>query len=1255
MAHGRIQSPPSLGEPLVSLRSSSLQSVVSWLHSVVRAFASNLEAEKQQWESQAQELRGETRELRRRLDSLEASPPEHPDARSATDQSDANLGEQLRALERRVDSWREEQLLRRDTEVQVASIPAPMDTDLESMKQDLRQEFETLVNDKAQSIQLSLQQRVGDSAEELSQLLQVHSSALGDRLRLCEERLTALAFGGFQADSRPESEAKDERRPASTGSSGASNAGGASLESRVARLERNFKGLAAFASTSDTQRMDDVAMSSKQAQLDVRRCTERIQQLEAHMTNLEHSTNSTTNSSPELLQLVKELEQRLNEEIQQLKEQVANPKISSEEKMDRGILEEVHTDLLSPFGGKSRKTAGSFGLDFLEKENEATSRQQAIEVASLETKLAALTRQQDDRALQLQQELKQLQQQLLEAQVAAAVPGGGSTAASEAATALAAKLSNHDQELKTLANSVAALQASVGHVQDAVRQAPAGLPAAPAAPAVPSIAAAVPMPDLPGRVQASSLDPDVKSVADGANAAQRRADQAHLRVTELQSEVAQLAKTLHQVQQALGLQDQSIAAIAARNEQDREQLYVPDGIHKETLQDVRADLLADISQPRQATPEASEVLPAEVTQDDHHASDSVPATNQAEEAKRDAEGAEPAEPAEPEQMLERLKSLENQVSSLSDAQKSFEEKLEKLPVSPSLPQTEDGPGSAPSAKDSKDEGGSEAEILEKVSRLEKQVEDLANRLAVPTEDQTPSGETSAPVNEQQTSGVTDEAAPTEEFRKLQEKVRELSAAVDALRQAESKEIPSPFTEVAEHGKAQVTQKAEAVASPALDDLKQEVNSLTESLNALKESLDALKESQGDLAEVKSLAEALEKSQVSTLADVQALRTLVEEGEPAQKVTNLAEEVEALRRQVTEGEPAQKVEHLDTTVRELQDIHEDLKKKVEKASSAEAEIADLKQQVKGLGETVAKTAETLNRSESQSEVSKLKEAFEAMKRRQEEFNLQTEATQRKQLNTIREDMRVVQASQEASAKRQAQIKEGTQSLEKEQLQLASKLRQLEGGRIKQLGQDMQVVKEAILHVQQELRKEVVIPEHVLKDLDAKNESRLEAVWTELQHHAEAAATRADRLEQSLTQRVVHLEHATTILVKAEEHTRSLEQDMQKQSEWFSWRIAWLEWATTGEKRSFARALLPPPSTPAATCFKQPLTEDSELWAQEKTGRQRLRRAPLNNMPNVGSANERCLAVTSPSLSVSSSAPDLQAVGKGQSATRLPEIR
>ncbi|CAJ1382903.1 unnamed protein product, partial [Effrenium voratum] len=243
----------------------------------------------------------------------------------------------------------------------------------------------------------------------------------------------------------------------------------------------------------------------------------------------------------------------------------------------------------------------------------------------------------------------------------------------------------------------------------------------------------------------------------------------------------------------------------------------------------------------------------------------------------------------------------------------------------------------------------------------------------------------------------------------------------------------------------------------------------------------------------------------------------------------------------------------------------------------------------------------------------------------------------------------QATQEALANRQAQAKEGHQSLEKEQLQLASKLRQLETIRLKQLDQDMKVVKETVLHVQQELQKEVVIPEHILRDLDAKNEKRLESVWAELRTHAEAAATRADKLEQNITLRIVNLERSTTTLAKSAEHMGNLEQEMAKQSEWFAWRIAWLEWATSGEKRSFAR-LIPPPATPAATCFKQPLTEDSELWAQEKTGNQRLRRAPITNLPNVSGANSRSAkGSASAGLSVSSSAPDLHASGK------LPDLR
>eukprot|EP00434_Breviolum_minutum_P046277 symbB.v1.2.041757.t1/scaffold8603.1/size5687/1 len=79
-------------------------------------------------------------------------------------------------------------------------------------------------------------------------------------------------------------------------------------------------------------------------------------------------------------------------------------------------------------------------------------------------------------------------------------------------------------------------------------------------------------------------------------------------------------------------------------------------------------------------------------------------------------------------------------------------------------------------------------------------------------------------------------------------------------------------------------------------------------------------------------------------------------------------VQALKhrlQQVTEGEPAQKVEHLEATVRELQDIHEDLKK-VEKASFAEAEIADLKQQVEGLKEVFEVTKQWQDKLNSQME-------------------------------------------------------------------------------------------------------------------------------------------------------------------------------------------------------------------------------------------------------------------------------------------------
>ena len=52
---------------------------------------------------------------------------------------------------------------------------------------------------------------------------------------------------------------------------------------------------------------------------------------------------------------------------------------------------------------------------------------------------------------------------------------------------------------------------------------------------------------------------------------------------------------------------------------------------------------------------------------------------------------------------------------------------------------------------------------------------------------------------------------------------------------------------------------------------------------------------------------------------------------------------------------------------------------------------------------------------------------------------------------------------------------------------------------------------------------------------------EAVWKELHQHAEAAATRADRLEQGLSLRLQSLEQQTLRLVKAEE----------KRSSWSKW--------------------------------------------------------------------------------------------------------
>eukprot|EP00928_Gymnodinium_smaydae_P070957 TRINITY_DN5467_c0_g2_i1.p1 TRINITY_DN5467_c0_g2~~TRINITY_DN5467_c0_g2_i1.p1 ORF type:complete len:1039 (-),score=295.30 TRINITY_DN5467_c0_g2_i1:47-3163(-) len=143
------------------------------------------------------------------------------------------------------------------------------------------------------------------------------------------------------------------------------------------------------------------------------------------------------------------------------------------------------------------------------------------------------------------------------------------------------------------------------------------------------------------------------------------------------------------------------------------------------------------------------------------------------------------------------------------------------------------------------------------------------------------------------------------------------------------------------------------------------------------------------------------------------------------------------------------------------------------------------------------------------------------------------------------------------------------------------------------------------------------EELVEELDKRFETRLTAVWTELTQHARAAAVRADALEKALVERLDKHDASIAFLLKdAEDRAkeRELIQKMARQIDWLNWRISWLEWATGGEKRGFARpqdVKTLTTQTAAATAFGQPLTEDVELWAREPVGgRQRLRREPLN---------------------------------------------
>merc|ERR1712194_413945 len=149
------------------------------------------------------------------------------------------------------------------------------------------------------------------------------------------------------------------------------------------------------------------------------------------------------------------------------------------------------------------------------------------------------------------------------------------------------------------------------------------------------------------------------------------------------------------------------------------------------------------------------------------------------------------------------------------------------------------------------------------------------------------------------------------------------------------------------------------------------------------------------------------------------------------------------------------------------------------------------------------------------------------------------------------------------------------------------------------------------------------ESAMAELDKRSSDRLASVWKELKNYADGAATRADQLERNTSSRMDKMEANVKIFMnkRSDESEYVKEKDLVKHLEWLNWRISWLEWATSGEKRSFSRPLdskavmpCPPPGTNCAPVFSQPITEDVEMWARQKDGTQRLRRRmPAPNDP------------------------------------------
>jgi len=150
----------------------------------------------------------------------------------------------------------------------------------------------------------------------------------------------------------------------------------------------------------------------------------------------------------------------------------------------------------------------------------------------------------------------------------------------------------------------------------------------------------------------------------------------------------------------------------------------------------------------------------------------------------------------------------------------------------------------------------------------------------------------------------------------------------------------------------------------------------------------------------------------------------------------------------------------------------------------------------------------------------------------------------------------------------------------------------------------------------------LSQSIIVDLDTRSETRLSAIWQELTAHADKAASRANEVEQGIFQRMQAVENDVTEQARtiAEQAKRKAAADAALQRlppahpgcakliDSLTWRVSWLEWSISGDKRSFSR----PISEKAAMPWSQSeliharATEDSELLVRDSSGQLRPRR-------------------------------------------------